>query len=79
LPTEADFLIQPDQPARWVFNCLRGLIGQGPPATLVVGTRRWPVRAALSYDPTGTLPRPYLEDGGTLQVRCTLGVLTVAI
>jgi methionyl-tRNA formyltransferase len=79
LPTEADFLIPPDQPARWIFNCLRGLIGQGPSPTLVIGTRRWPVRAALAYDPSGTLSEPYLEDGGTLQVRCASGVLTVAV
>lgn len=79
LPTASDFLIQPDQPARWVFNCLRGLTGQGPPATLVIGARRWPVRAALSYDPAGTLSQPYLEDGATLRVRCATGVLTVAV
>lgn len=79
LPAASDFLIQPDQPARWVFNCLRGLTGQGPPATLVIGVRRWSVRAALSYDPAGTLPQPYLEDDATLRVRCATGVVTVAI
>ncbi len=79
LPTAADFLIQPDQPSRWVFNCLRGLAGQDPPATLVIGARRWPVRAALSYDPSGTLSQPYLEDGATLRVRCATGVLNVAV
>ena len=78
-PGEADFLIRPDQPARWVFNCLRGLVGQGPPARLVLGARRWPVRAVLAYDPAGALPQPYLEEGGTLQVRCAPGVLTVSV
>ncbi|HEY8601612.1 MAG TPA: formyltransferase family protein [Thermomicrobiales bacterium] len=79
LPGEADFVIRPDHPARWVFNCLRGLTGRGPTAALAIGERRWPVRAALGYDPAGTLPQPYREDGATLRVRCAPGVLTVVV
>ena len=78
-PTADDFLIRPEQPARWVFNCLRGLVGQGSTVTLAIGERRWAVRAVLAYEPAGTLTQPYVEDGATLRVRCALGVLTVAV
>lgn len=79
LPTEDDFTVAPDRPARWVFNCLRGIGGRGVPVTLAVGVRRWPVRAALAYASEADLPAPFLEEGATLRVRCAPGVLTVTV
>lgn len=76
-PTEADYLITPDRPARWAFNFLRGTAGQGYPHRLVVGDRTWLVRAARGYDPDATLPAPYVESGDQLQVNCSPGVLNV--
>jgi methionyl-tRNA formyltransferase len=77
MPTEADFVVTPDRPARWAFNFLRGTAGRGYPHRLVVGERAWLVRAARGYDPEGTLPAPFVESGGEVRVRCAPGVLTV--
>jgi methionyl-tRNA formyltransferase len=76
-PTEADYSITPDRPARWAFNFLRGTAGLGYPHRLVVGERTWLVRAARGYDPDGILSAPYIEDGDEVRVRCAPGVLAV--
>lgn len=77
MPTEADFVVTPDRPARWAFNFLRGTAGRGFPHRLVVGERSWLVRAARGYDPAGTLPEPFVVSGDEVRVRCAPGVLTV--
>jgi methionyl-tRNA formyltransferase len=76
-PTETDFVVTPDRPARWAFNFLRGTAGQGYPHRLVVSDRTWLVRAARGYDPDATLPEPFIETGDELHVRCSPGALFV--
>jgi methionyl-tRNA formyltransferase len=77
LPTEADYEVTPDRPARWAFNFLRGTASGGFPHQLRIGDRSWLIRAARGYEPEGTLHAPYVEAGETLRVRCTPGILTV--
>ena len=79
LPTTDDFIITPDRPARWAFNFLRGTAGRGIPHRLVVGDRQWLVRAAQSYDPDAALGVPCSQEGATVRVQCSPGVLTVLV
>lgn len=78
-PTADDFLVRTERSARWAFNCIRGTAGWGQPHRLVVGERRWLVRAALGYEPDATLLAPLVEAEGTVRVRCNPGVLMVAV
>lgn len=77
VPTDADFVITPDWPARRAFNFIRGMGGWGHPITLSVGDDRFIIREAVSFNEDATLGEPVQRLDGYLRIRCTPGVLTV--
>ena len=81
VPTEADYLVPMNLPARWAFNFVRGVAPLGGPLTLIVGAtgERYPVVDALAYDAGGTLDRPMVADREMMLVRFRPGVVRVVV
>ncbi|MBI3969294.1 MAG: hypothetical protein HY329_26930 [Chloroflexi bacterium] len=77
-PDEADFVVDSSWPARHAFNFVRAAPYWGQPV-VAVGDQRFPVLAALRYDPAPTLDRPYLQHGDVLHMRCSPGILRVRV
>lgn len=78
-PAAADYLITPDRPARWAYNFIRGVAGDGGPLALWLGDQRLPVRAALDYRAEGELGAAVRAEGDTLWVQCAPGLLRVRL
>lgn len=78
-PAAHDFLLTPNQPARRLFNIIRGAAGWGFPFQIVLDGRASTIRAALAYDPTARLDAPAIREGKAMLVRCTPGVLILGV
>jgi methionyl-tRNA formyltransferase len=74
-PSAADYLITPDRPARWVYNFVRGVAGDGGPLTLRLGDERLAISEALAFAAEGELGAPARRAGQTLWVQCRPGVV----
>lgn len=74
-PTDADYLVTPDQPARWVYNFVRGVAGDGGPLALRLGDERLAIGDALAFAAEGEVGVPVRRDGETLWVQCRPGVV----
>ncbi|MGH2532823.1 MAG: methionyl-tRNA formyltransferase [Thermomicrobiales bacterium] len=70
-PTDDDYLVSTDRPARWAFNFVRGVASLGRPLYLhVVDTgERFPLRDALDFTVNGRLDAPTQRDGNHLTVQ----------
>jgi methionyl-tRNA formyltransferase len=73
-PTDTDYLIAPERPARWVYNIVRGVAGDGGPLAIRLDGRMLPVAGALAFDADGDLGRPWRIEGETIWLQCRPGV-----
>lgn len=78
-PGPADYLVTTDRPARWAYNFMRGVAGDGGPLAVVVNQQPVPAVAATGFEPAGQLGRPYLQEGSHLWLQCTPGILGVRL
>jgi len=76
-PGPQDFEVPDTWSARRAFNFMRGTAVWGYPYVVLAGGRRWPVRGALGYHPTGVSDRPCRRVGDHLQLRFSPGLLEV--
>ena len=74
-PEADDYLVTPDRPARWAYNFMRGVAGDGGPLALLAGEERWPAREALGFDEAGRLETAWRRVGDEVWLRCAPGVL----
>jgi methionyl-tRNA formyltransferase len=76
-PTDDDFTVPTDRPARWAFNFVRGVAPLGYPLTLVVKEtgQRWAISDALDWEPATTLAQSVLVDEDHLTVRFRSGIV----
>lgn len=76
MPNDQDLVIRSDQPARRIFNLVRGIVPLWGPLTLhIVETgAEIPVNGAVAFDPTSTIPVPLVWSERTVRVRCAPGV-----
>lgn len=81
IPTDADFLVPTNLPARWAFNFVRGVAPLGGPLELVVLAtgERLQLRDALDYAPDGALDQPVVRDGDELRARFKPGIARFAL
>jgi methionyl-tRNA formyltransferase len=79
-PTEADYLVPTDRPARWAYNFIRGVADDGRPLAFLLDRKPVPIRAALAYQPTDD-PHPVNPVGadGVRWMRCRPGWLQVRL
>ena len=76
MPNDRDLVIRSDQPARRVFNMVRGIAPFWGPLKMHISATdvEIPVSGAVTFEPDGTLPVPLVWSGRTIRVRCTPGV-----
>jgi methionyl-tRNA formyltransferase len=76
MPIDRDLVIRSDQPARRVFNQVRGIAPLWGPLTLHISETgaEIPVSGAVTYEPEGTIPVPFVWSGRTVRIRCAPGV-----
>jgi methionyl-tRNA formyltransferase len=77
-PTLADLEVPTTRPARWAYNFIRGA-GDWYPLTITAGERRFRIRRAIAWAPTGELGVPYRVSRGEAWVRFSPGVLHVEV
>jgi methionyl-tRNA formyltransferase len=77
LPTDADYLVSTNLPARWAFTFVRGVAPLGGPLELVVLAtgERYRLRDALDFMPDGVLEQPVVRSGDEIWVRFKPGVV----
>jgi methionyl-tRNA formyltransferase len=74
-PTQEDFTISVDWPARRAFNFMRGTAEWGCPYPVRIGAARLLLSKALAYDANERLNVPYLQSGRDVRIQFTPGVL----
>ena len=78
-PSEQDFVVPVDRPARWAYNFIRGVDNWGVQPEIRTGDERLRVRETLSYDPDASLDAPVLREGSRAWVRFSPGVLRISL
>lgn len=79
-PTEDDYVITPDRPARWAYTFARGVSGQGMPLRIVtLDGATFRLTEPLGYDASATLDIPYRLGDGKLALQCTPGVFSARV
>jgi methionyl-tRNA formyltransferase len=78
-PTDADFALCPDWPARRAFAFMRGTSAWGRPYPISLGGEEMLLAAAISYDPTGAIDQPYLRSGDLIKIQHATGTLTATL
>ena len=73
-PTENDYVITPDRPARWAYTFARGVGGQGAPLRIIADDATFRVIEPLGYDASAALDAPYRLTGAELALQCAPGV-----
>jgi methionyl-tRNA formyltransferase len=74
-PQPGDWRIEPAWPARRAYNFMRGTAEWGERYPIAVGGAELHLAEALSFDPAGELPEPYVRAGGELLIQFAPGVL----
>jgi methionyl-tRNA formyltransferase len=80
VPDDVDLELDLSQPARRVFEFVRGVAPLWGPLTVVDPEtgRRWSIDAALDFDSSATQDAAVVASGRVLHLRCSLGVVRVA-
>lgn len=78
-PSEDDYVIAPDRPARWAYNFARGIAGRGRPIQIAAPGATFQLAEPLGYDATATLGMPYRLAGIDLALQCAPGVFFARI
>lgn len=76
-PGPSDFEAATSWPARRALTFIRGVSDWTEPALIRLGSRRIPVRSAVEFSDTGTLPAPCVPEGGELLVQFAPGTLRI--
>ena len=74
-PRESDFALNTRWTARRAFNFMRGTADWGQPYPVVVGRRRWLLRRALAFDPTGVQSTPVQASDNRIRIQFSEGIL----
>ncbi len=78
-PTNDDFKIETDWPARRAFNFMRGTWEWGCPYPIVIDGERFALKRALSFTIDRRLDRAFLRSGDEIEIQFNPGVLRAQI
>jgi methionyl-tRNA formyltransferase len=78
-PTDADFIVTPDWPARRAFNFIRGMADWSRECILQVGGERYAVHKAIAYAEAERPEKPLDQMGVEWKVRFSPGTLRCAL
>lgn len=78
-PTEQDYIITSDWPARRAFNFIRGIAEWNHPMTLDLSGERFIVREVISFDESEIMREPLQQIGERWKIRFAQGTLTAIL
>ena len=78
-PSDDDYLITPDRPARWAYSFARGVGGTVRPIYIATSGATFRLAAPVGYDAAATLGAPYRLAGQELALQCAPGVFYARI